>query len=205
MDLSKWLGIISGLVFAVAYLDYNREVLRRKITPNGATWAIWAVIALISASSYITSVGDFWKSIISILNILLCIGTFVLVLLGGAFTRLDKTDLIALAIGLCAAVVWVVWRSATQANLIVQVAIAIGFATTWRGIWRGATHERPRPWWLWTGCYLLLTLVIILRWKGQWTDLVYPINCFWLHASVPILAYAVPYGIPIRKGLVITD
>ena len=29
---------------------------------------------------------------------------------------------------------------------------------------------------------------VILRWNGQWTDLIFPVNCILLHASVAVLA-----------------
>lgn len=185
MNISIILALLSGLGTTLAYLDYNRVVLKGETKPNGATWAIWSTIALISSSSYFASTGDFWKSIIPLLNIVLCIGTFVLALMGGKFKKLDVTDWFALAIGIAAIVVWKL-TTASCANLIVQVAIIIGFIPTWHGIWKSPSHEKPRPWWIWCVSYGIAGIVVILRWKGQWIDLVYPWLCVFLHASIPI-------------------
>lgn len=187
MELSIILSTQAGLGYCLAYLDYNRGVLTGETKPNGATWAIWSAIAVVSTGSYFAASGDFWKSLLPILNIVLCIGTFVLALITGKFKKLDVTDWIALGLGLIAAVVWGVYKSATYANLIVQVAIMVGFIPTWRAIWKTPSCEHPRPWWIWDISYCISAVVVILRWENQWIDLVYPINCIVLHASVPIL------------------
>ena len=186
MNVGIILAIISGIGTTLAYLDYNRVVLKGETKPNGATWAIWSTIALISSTSYLASSGDIWKSIIPLVNILLCIGTFVLALVGGKFKKLDVTDWCALAIGIIATVVWKL-TTASYANLIVQVAIVIGFIPTWCGIWKTPSCEKPRPWWIWFVSYGIAAVVVILRWKHQWVDLVYPVLCVFLHASIPIL------------------
>src|SRR5690242_5709189 len=118
MELSIILSTMAGFGYMLAYLDYNRGVLKGVTKPNGATWAIWSAIAVVSTGSYFAATGDFWKSLLPILNIVLCIGTFVLALIAGKFKKLDVTDWIALGIGFIAAVVWGVYKSATYANLI---------------------------------------------------------------------------------------
>jgi len=187
MDFSKILSSLGGIGFLLAYLDYNRAVLKGDTKPNGATWAIWSSIALVSVSSYFASTGDFWKSILSFLNILLCVFTFVLALIRGKYKPLDVTDWIALGLGIIAVIVWAVFRSATYGNMLVQVSIFIGFIPTWRSIWDNPLCEKERPWTMWSVSYALLFIVVILRWRGQYTDIVYPANCFVLHASVPVL------------------
>ena len=186
MDIGIILALISALGTTLAYLDYNRVVLKGETKPNGATWAIWSAIALISTSSYFASTGDIWKCLIPLLNIILCIGTFVLALMGGKFKKLDATDWCALAIGIIASIVWKL-TTAGCANLIVQVAIIIGFIPTWHGVWESPSREKPRPWWIWCVSYSVAGIVVILRWKHQWIDLVYPVLCVFLHASVPLV------------------
>ena len=190
MEFSIIVSTLAGIGYCIAYLDYNQRVRSGTTVPNGATWAIWSVIAVISAGTYFTVTGDFWKSILPILNILLCIGTFLLAFIAGKFKKLDVTDWLALGLGLVAALVWVVYKSAGYANLIVQVAIMVGFIPTWRAVWKRPLCEHPRPWWIWAASYSIAIAALILRWKNQWIDLVFPVNGVVLHASVPILAYA---------------
>lgn len=193
---------MSGLGTTLAYLDYNRVVLKGETKPNGATWAIWSAVALVSTSSYFAASGDFWKSVIPFANILLCIGTFILALVGGKFKKLDATDWCALVIGIIAVVVWKM-TNAAYANLIVQVAIIIGFIPTWHGVWKTPSCEKPRPWWIWMIAYGIAGIVVVLRWKNQWIDLVYPVLCVFLHASVPIVGIISRQSTPqpVTKGI----
>lgn len=186
METSQWLALASGLILTIAYLVYSWSVLFGKETRSVATWAIWSEIVIVSASSYIVASGDWWMATIAIVNSFLCIATFVVVALRSELMAVDRADKIALGLGILAAGTWLIFSSAAYANLIIQAAIAIGFVPTWRGIWRGTVHERSLPWWLWSFAYVLALIVVIMRWKGDWVPLVYPINCIWLHASVPL-------------------
>lgn len=187
--LSSSLAIAAGVAQTAAFLDYNRKVLSGKTWPNGATWAIWAVIALVSASTYLSATGDIWKGLMSINNIALCIGTFVFALYRGKFQKLGVTDRVALLLGVIAIVVWIL-STAACANIVVQVAIVIGFIPTWQAVRLNPMREHPRPWWLWSSAYCIAVAVVFLRWRNQWIDLLFPINGALLHASVPLLALA---------------
>ncbi len=187
MQISEILAIISGITHTIAYLDYNRQVLKGVTKPNGATWLIWSVIATVSTGSYLKATGDSWKSVIPLLNIALCIATLIFALCLKRFKKPDAMDFVALTIGIFAVVVWKQYGSAKYANLIVQFAILAGFIPTWRAIIKNPLCEHARPWWIWTIGYGLAIIVVILRWSDQWYDLVYPINCIVLHSSVALL------------------
>jgi hypothetical protein len=178
-------AVVSGLFHATAYLDYNRKIISGEIKPNGATWAIWSIIAAVSTSSYFVSSGDFWKNIIPLVNVVLCLWTFVLGY--KRFKRLSDIEMLALGLGIVAVGVWKI-STPTYANYLVQVAIAIGFYPTYKMVWKDPESEMARPWWIWSGGYSIMIIVITLRWKHQWSDLVYPVNCAILHGLVPIIA-----------------
>jgi hypothetical protein len=190
VQASKVLAIASGVAYTVAYLDYNRQVIKGTTKPNGATWLIWSVIAVVSTTSYLRASGDVWKSVIPIINISLCVATFALAVSLKKFKRPDPMDFVALLIGVVAVAVWKQYGSAKYANLIVQFAILSGFIPTWRAIRIDPWCEQPRPWWLWATGYFLAGIVVLLRWNGQWFDLVYPVNCVLLHSSVPLVGEA---------------
>src|SRR5690349_18478980 len=124
------LALLSGVICALAYLDYIRKVLGGKTVPNGATWAIWSAVALVNFATYVTASGDIWKGIVPLTNIALCVTTFILALSCGKFRKLDLPDWIALVLALNAVVVWEL-STAAYANMIAQPAIAIGFIPTW--------------------------------------------------------------------------
>jgi len=188
MEISGIIGIGAALTHTIAYLDYNKDVLKGTRKPNGSTWAIWSAIAILSASSYFVIVGDWAKSILSLTNIALCILTFIIALWLKCFERPDKAERVALVLGLVAVGVWWWYQSALYANLIIQFAMAVDFIPTLRLIWNKPRSERPRPWLIWTFGYVLLVITITLRWRGQWYDLVYPVNCIVFHLAVALLA-----------------
>ena len=105
MQTSEILAIASGIAYTLAYLDYNRQVIKGATKPNGATWLIWSIIAAVSTTSYLKMSGDAWKSVIPLLNIVLCVATFVLAICLKKFKWPDKWDLVALVLGILAAVV----------------------------------------------------------------------------------------------------
>jgi hypothetical protein len=189
VNTSIILAILAGLGSTLAYLDYNRVVLNGKTKPNGATWAVFSAISLVSTSSYFAASGDFWKSTIPFVNVVLCIGTFVLTLVKGKFSKLDGVSWCVLIIGIVAAVVWK-FTTATYGNMISQGAIIIGFIPTWRGVWQNPSRENPRPWWTWSVSYAIAGTVVILRWRHQWIDLLYPGLCIFTHALVPLVGMA---------------
>jgi hypothetical protein len=182
------LAVCSGLFHILAYLDYNSQVARGRTKPNGTTWLIWSILAVASSASYLKATGDVWKSVIPLVNVVLCVATLALAVYMKEFKRPDRTDFVALIIGVIAVLVWKKYGSAKYANLIVQVAILMGFIPTWRSIIKDPACERSRPWCIWTAGYVLSIAVVILRWNGQGCDLAYPINMVILHPSIPILA-----------------
>ncbi len=180
-------SILAGVCYLTAYLDYNRGVFSGRIKPNAATWAIWTAIALVSAGSYLSSSGDVWKSMLPLVNIVPCTGTFVLALCTGKFEKLSRLDWAACVLAILAGAVWAACGSAATANLIVQAAIIIGFIPIWKTVWRTPSHEHARPWWLWAFSYSISVAVVVWRWTGHWIDLVSPLNCVLLHSSVAFL------------------
>lgn len=188
MHTSEIFAVASGVAYTLAYLDYNRQVIKGATKPNSATWFIWSVIAIVNTTSYLKATGDAWKGIIPLLNFGLCLATFIVAACFRKFERPDVMGFAALTIGLIAALMWNQYGSAKYANLIVQAAVLAGFFPTWRGLLDDPTREQPRPWWTWATGYIFALTVVILRWKGQPYDLVYPINCILLHTSVPLIA-----------------
>jgi hypothetical protein len=187
MEFSVMLGILARLVYASAYVPYNWAMLKQGKKPSSVTWGIWSAICLLNLTTYFKVTGDVWMSIIPISNIFLCLGTFVVVLVVSGNKNVHPMDLLALAIGIVAAVVWWVYKSAVSANLLVQLAIIAGFIPTWRLVWKDYLHEKPGAWWIWSASYLIGLIVALMRGKG-WADQVYYANCTILHASVPLLA-----------------
>ena len=182
--LGAFFGILAGVIQALAYLDYNQLVLRGKLRPNGSTWLIWAPLAALNAATYFFTSDDWAKTFLSLVNTALCIGTLAIALIGKRFDKMDAWEIVALIVGLSSTLFWYYYRSAMYANFVLQIAIAIGFIPTYRMVWHRPQKERIRPWLLWTLAYAVLILAVVLRWRGQWQDMVYPVSMLVLHPAV---------------------
>lgn len=187
-DLSIGLSIVAGLLYAIGYMFYYRNILKNDPKPNPVSWGIWAALSLLSTGSYFTATGDWWKNVIPLMNIALCFGAFVLLVIHAKRKKLTWVDWTAIIMGIVVIVVWISSKSALQANMLVQVVIIIGFIPTWKNVWSEPRSEQRTPWLIWTTSFFIATIVVLLRWKeGHWYDLVYPINCVVLHLSVPVI------------------
>jgi hypothetical protein len=187
VDISVLLGASAGFLHVLAFALYNRQMLHGTSQPNSATWTLWAFLTVLNASSYAVMSGDLVKSILPIASSLACILTFLFSLYKGKLSKLDLWDGLALGIGVVSGLVWWYYKSATYANLILQASVAISFVPTYRGVWKNPKKEKALPWYIWSFAYVLSIVVIAMRWKGQYQDLVYPVNCLILHAVVGVL------------------
>jgi len=188
VELIIALGISAGLMHIVAFVIYNKQMLQGTSKPNSATWTLWTFLTVLNVSSYAVMSGDWVKTILPLASSVACILTFFFSLYKGKLSKIDPWDGLALGIGIISGLVWWYFKSATYANLILQASLAVSFVPTYRGVWKEPLKERALPWYVWSAAYVLSIIVIVLRWKGQYQDLVYPINCLILHAVVGMLS-----------------
>ncbi len=130
---------------------------------------------------------DRLKSVVPATNSLLCIVTFGFALAYGDVKALETSDAIVAVIGVVAVLFWK-FGSAKQANLMLQVGTTVGFVSTFRSVWAHPHSELPLSWYLWAVSFFLQAVVVRLRWKGRASELVYPLNCLWLHVVVALIA-----------------
>ncbi len=175
MDASWVLGAVAGLVHLGSYGLYNREMLRGRNCPNTATWVLWSFLATLNAASYLAVSGDLAKSVTPIVGCAACLLTLVLTAKKGRLSRLSRFDLVILAIGTAAGLVWWLSRSAACANLLLQLAFVIANIPTFRGVWRDPYTEQTLPWFGFAMAYVLNIIVVLARWQGQALDLAYPV------------------------------
>lgn len=183
------LGAMGGLMHIIAFVVYNKQMLRGQSIPNSTTWTLWTFLSTLNCLTYLEASGDWVKSLLPIASSLACIITFFFALKKGKLSKLDKMEKALLGLGLLSAVVWYYFHSATKANLILQVCILISFVATFRSVWKKPKSEKALPWFIWSSAYILSIIVVLSRWQNQWIDLAYPINCLILHAMVGVLTF----------------
>ncbi|MFA5070702.1 MAG: hypothetical protein WC528_05485 [Patescibacteria group bacterium] len=186
--ISVVLSSIAIIGHVIAFVIYNKQMLKGESRPNAATWSIWVLGVGLNCATYIVMSGDIIKALILLAGSLGCTWTFFFSLFKGKLTRLNPWDIVAMIIGFFASFVWWHYRNATMANMILQIPIVISFLPTYRGIIRNPRNEKALPWFLWSGAYLLTIFTVILRWQDKPLDLVNPINYLFLHAGIGLFA-----------------
>lgn len=189
MDFVVVLSLLAGCLHLIAVGIYNKQMLKGTSQPNTATWSLWAFLIVLNVSSYAVMSGDWVKSVLPAAGAFASVATFLFSLYKGKLSKLDRLDTFALGIGIVSGLAWWYYKSATFANLILQVSIVISFVPTYRGVLKDPRKERALPWYLWSTAYLVGMIVVFLRWQNQYEDLVYPFLCFLLHAPVGLLTY----------------
>lgn len=175
MEYSSILGIFASLVHLSSYGWYNRQVFTGVSKPNTATWLLWAFLATLNASSYLVMSQDWFKAATPIAGALACLITLALSFWKGKLSRLTRFDAVILGIGIAAGFIWWWTRSAGWANILLQLAFVLSNVPTYRGVWRDPRIERPGPWFGFATAYALTTVVVTLRWRGNWMDFGYPV------------------------------
>ncbi|MFH0927942.1 MAG: hypothetical protein V1821_00540 [bacterium] len=187
-DITAYLGLAAGLTHLLGFGIYNKQMFRGESIPNVATWFLSAFIYSLNLASYFYMTLDLIKIIMPLLGALACIGTLGYALARGKLSKPSPFDLATLPIGVTAALVWFYFRSATYANLILQVAAIVAIVPTLRGVKKNPLTERALPWFVWSFAYTFLVLTVLLRPRGSYLELVYPAIGIAIHASVGYLA-----------------
>ncbi len=174
METSTALAFAAAGVHLSGYAAYLRRTFRGSARPNAATWILWVVLSALNCASYLIMSGDPAKSAIAFAGAAACTIVFVCALARGNLTRIGAGDAAALLFGLAAGAIWWLWKSAGDANLVLQAGFAVSMVPTAVAVVRSPRSEHPLPWFLWTGAYALSLAVVFLRWRGHCADLAYP-------------------------------
>lgn len=186
------LALTAGLISVLAFVLYNWKGLMGATQPNVSSWAVWALITILNFTSYKKLTGDWVKSLLPTANAVMCILTAILSLRTGSFRVLSSVDQLCLLIGMLAGLCWWVFKSKDFAEKLVQivleVAIVIGFIPTIVGAQHNPSSEPWQAWLLWTVSFATQCFVVKLTWKGKWIEFLYPVNMFLFHGGVFVLA-----------------
>lgn len=187
MEPTVVLGFITGLIHILGSLFYLKRVLSNINKPNATTWVLWTLISATNSLTYLIMTGDWVKSLLPIASFLATAIILLLASLKGKLSKLQTIDTLALIIGLIAMLIWWQFKSATYANLIIQLTVIISIIPTFVGTLKHNVVETPLPWFLWSMAYSLSIIVIILRWQHQLQDLAYPLVSLILHCGVGVV------------------
>jgi len=176
----------------MAYVLYNWKNLAGATHPNVSSWMVWSFITILNFTSYKKLTGDWVKSLLPTASAVMCILTAVLAFRTGSFCSLSGTDLVCLLIGIVAGLCWWIFKSKdfveTLVQIILEIALVIGFVPTLIGVTHNPPSEPWMSWLLWTSSFGTQYFVVKLTWRGKLIDFLYPVNMFLFHGAVFVLA-----------------
>ena len=188
MDISLLITATASLIFLVAFVLYNKDILKNNTRPNIVTWSLLVLITLINATSYISMTGDAIKSVLAFTDLFACTIITLFILSKGYYSKLNILENLVIIFSVGSIFIWFFLRSAAYANLLLQPGYVLAFVPTYINAYKSPLTERALPWFLWAFSFVLSIIVIILRWGGAWQDLFNPSIALLLHAGVGLLA-----------------
>lgn len=175
VSIDAFLALASSVVMFVAFAVYNWQVIRGKSTPNAASWLIWSVAGIVSASSYFVMTWSIPKSSAILTDAVLCSSVFLLALFKKKFEKLLAIDYVVLGGSILGVLIWGAWGSTDIANLFMQGVALVGFVPTVAGLIRRTLQEAKMAWFLWGLAYFLTSIVVLKNFDGNWHNLVSPL------------------------------
>lgn len=178
------IGTLSGILAAISYLPYTRDILGRKAKPERASWLIWSFLAGIAFFSQLSkgATNSLWFAGLDSL------GAFIIFCLSikygvGGLTRQDIRALAAAGIGL---VLWYVSHDAIYALLITIVIDAIGTSLTVMKTYGDPSTETYPMWLIVCAASILATISI-----GKFDPVLiaYPLYIFGANFAVVIAKF----------------
>ncbi|MFW0838026.1 MAG: hypothetical protein ACKKL5_03420 [Candidatus Komeilibacteria bacterium] len=161
MNTVLW-GQLAGACSTIAFLPYIVSILRKKSSPNRATWIIWTVVSGVIAGSYyaVGATSTIW------VPVGYTIGSLIIAILSlkygeGGLERLDKNCFIVSVLGLLG---WLVSSSPLVALFANMVADSSGSLPTIKKVFKDPTSEDKLTWLLfWLGA--LANVLAIDDWR----------------------------------------
>jgi hypothetical protein len=187
-NFSIFLTSIASLIFLVAFVLYNKDILKDNTRPNIVTWGLFVLITFINATSYFSMTGDLVKSVLAFTDLFVCTIITLLILHKGYYSKLNIAEKLVIVFAFVSVIAWVLLRSATFANLLLQPAYILAFVPTYLNAYKNPKTERALPWFLWALSFVFSIIVISLRWDGAWQDFFNPSIALLLHFGVGSLA-----------------
>ncbi len=138
-EKSRGLAALASFLSIAAFVLYNWKTFVGQTHPNVSSWGVWAFITILNFTSYKKLTNDWVKSVLPTGNAVMCILTALLALrTGSSFRALNSIDQVCLLIGICAGACWWIFKSKdfaeTLVQIILEVAIVIGFIPTIIGV-----------------------------------------------------------------------
>lgn len=180
--------LIFGTVFSVsAYVLYGAAIRRDVVEPNRASWLIWSGTTLVEAMTYGAVNVYALQTIVFFVSALACLLVTAAIWRHGRMGRPTFSEAACIALSAASVAIWLIFRDAWWAHLVVLAAIPISFYPTWASAWRNPASEQSPAWGLWTIGDALVLGFVLLQARSAATELPFVVFEFASHAAVWLL------------------
>ncbi|MBX3594002.1 SET domain-containing protein [Sphingomonas sp.] len=168
MGAGIWFAIAMGLSFA-AYGAYLLGLRRQIVQPNRASWLIWSASATAEALTYQAVNPGALQGWVFLLSAACCAVVTIALWRRSSWAPPTMIESVCIAACLIALVIWIAFREAFWAHMLVVAAVPVSFWPTWASVWKDRRRERSPSWGLWT-LGDLATLIVATRTGGNGVD-----------------------------------
>lgn len=183
MTIEPWFLVAIVASFA-GYTIYLASLRRRLVEPNRASWLIWGSSTAVEAVTYAAVNPGTPQSLVFLLSAAASLGVAVALWRQARWSRPDLVETICMGASLGAILLWLVFREAFWAHMLVVLVVPISFWPTWRSVWADRTRERSPAWGLWAIGDLATLLVATRAGSQDFGEYAYILVELGCHASV---------------------
>lgn len=183
MSLNLWFLVAVGFGFS-GYAVYFAGLRRQLVRPNRASWLIWSAATGLEALTYVAVNPGAPQGWVFAVSALACAAVTLGIWRRSSWAPPTDTETVCIAACMSALIVWLVFREAFWAHMLVVAAVPVSFWPTWASVWRDRANERSPAWGLWTFGDLATLLLAVRASEPGFAELAYVVVEFLCHASV---------------------
>lgn len=184
--MEHFFGLAAGVIGAVGYIPYIRDILANKTKPDRPSWLIWSLeyAGLFGAQIAAGATSSLWLIGFQLACVLVIYGLSFRFGIG----RLDKRTRPLLVAVCLALVAWFFTKNSTTAIIILLAVEASGVVLTAIKAYKHSDSETLSTWWL-IGCGGLLGILAVGNGSAK-SLYIYPISLIVMSLSVIAAAIA---------------
>ncbi len=183
MPLNLWFLVAVGFGFS-GYAVYLVGLRRKLVRPNRASWLIWSAATGLEALTYAAVNPGAPQGWVFAVSALACAAVTLGIWRRSSWAPPSDTETFCIGACMSALIVWIVFREAFWAHMLVVAAVPVSFWPTWASVARDRANERSPAWGLWTFGDLATLLLAVRAGQPGFAELAYVVVEFLCHASV---------------------
>jgi hypothetical protein len=166
------------------YAVYLLGLRQERVQPNRASWLIWSAATSLEALTYAAVNPGAPQGWVFAISSVACIIVTIGIWRRSSWAPPSTTETFCIAASLTALMLWLVFREAFWAHMLVVAAVPVSFWPTWASAWSDRSRERSPAWGLWTIGDLATLFVAVGGVELGVAELAYVAVEFLCHASV---------------------